>query len=256
MENIKPLSVLVTAGGTREDIDTVRSIANHSTGRLGSRIADIFYKNGAEVTFLCGEVLQGVMPRAHETVKIRSVAQLAEKLKYLLKKNTYDCVIHAMAVSDYTPYNTVDVNELTDSIIKGIYGQSLSQEEMRLRIIDTITARSTVFDKKISSKSPYLALILEQTPKVIGMIKELQPKTLLVGFKLLSGATERELTDAGLKLIKSCGCDYVVANDLSEISGDTHRALLIDKSGIIREAGTKSEVALMVYECVKKGLVE
>lgn len=248
MRENKALSVLVTAGGTREDIDTVRSIVNHSTGRLGGLIADLFYQNGADVTFLCGETAADIAPCVNKTIKIRSVAQLEQTIIELLKENDYDCVIHCMAVSDFTPHLTVDVDDLAEAISKEIYDSGLSCDEMTERIKNVILNGSGNADeKKISSKSPYLALILKQTPKVIGRIKELRPNTLLVGFKLLSGVSEHELVEAGLKLIKSNGCDYVVANDLKDISEDTHKAVLINKSGIVSRAGTKKDIAEMIY---------
>jgi len=71
------VSVLVTAGGTQEDID-------HAAGRLGSLIADAFLRDGAKVTYLCGETSELPVSCTCDIIKIRNVAQLVETLDTLL----------------------------------------------------------------------------------------------------------------------------------------------------------------------------
>ena len=49
---IRGKKVLITAGGTRESIDPVRYIGNHSSGKMGVALAEVAYNNGAEVVLV------------------------------------------------------------------------------------------------------------------------------------------------------------------------------------------------------------
>lgn len=249
MQGQKSVSVLITAGGTREAIDAVRSIANHATGRLGAAIADAFLQGGARVDYVCGE--GAVLPAfsgAAVTV-IRDVAQLTETLDKLLRENSYDYVIHAMAVSDFTPHSIGTAHGMAERLGRELYGLQLSEEALTARILSVLLGGGEwKTGGKISSQTPYLMMTLKQTPKVIGRIKAARPGVVLVGFKLLSGVSEGELISAGTGLMEKNGCDYVLANDLQEISGESHQALLLGPGGVVGRAGTKTEIAQMIFK--------
>ena len=55
-QDLADLSVTITAGPTREAIDPVRYISNHSSGKMGFAIAEAFAKRGANVTLIAGPV--------------------------------------------------------------------------------------------------------------------------------------------------------------------------------------------------------
>jgi len=247
------MNVLITAGGTREDIDSVRSVSNHATGRLGSLIADSFAKEGAEITYICGE--SAILPSCGniEIIRVRNVNGLIETIETLLHKSLFDCVIHSMAVSDYTPQTVLSIDEITKSIIDTLQEPEIPQNQLYDRIRTAIMeCGKPLSNKKISSKVPDIALLLKQTPKVIGRIKSIQPDTLLVGFKLLSGVSEKELLQAGQNLLTQNSCDFVLANDLENIERDLHKAILIDKNGVLQRANTKREIAEIIYKCVSE----
>ena len=208
------MRVIVTAGGTKEDIDPVRGITNYSTGRLGSLIATRFISVGATVTYIRGE--NAATPEAHpnlQIITIRNTNQLNNELVSSLTSQQYDAVIHTMAVSDYAP-------EVTHTT-------------------------------KISSDAPYIQLTLKRLPKVIKRIKEIQPNTKLVGTKLLVDANEEELAQAALKQMAESKSDYVLANSLKDIHGDRHKAYLFNSDGLVSKAETKQEIAEMIYEVLK-----
>ena len=71
------LSVLVTAGGTREPIDSVRFVGNRSSGRMGFALADECARRGATVTVVAANVS---LPRAEgiEYVDVQTAAELDE----------------------------------------------------------------------------------------------------------------------------------------------------------------------------------
>ena len=103
LETEKPLqglSLLVTAGPTREEIDPVRFITNYSTGRMGYAVAQAGWLLGAEVTLISGPV-DLPLPKAYRTVKVRTAQEMHEAV--LREKDGADIIVKAAAVADYTP---------------------------------------------------------------------------------------------------------------------------------------------------------
>ena len=248
------MRVLVTSGGTLEDIDTVRAVVNHSTGSLGSLIAQRFALGGAQVVYLRGEKAACPQTTPHQTITIRGTSQLSVTLKELLNRQRFDCVIHAMAVSDFTPAGTLTAQDIAIAIGEQLNaGQPLTQHTVTAALH---SATKTPGRAKISSRDGDLLLALKQTPKVIEMIKALQPNTLLVGFKLLSGASESELIAAGNRLTCENKCDFVLLNDLADINGDKHKAMLLQEGQVVGRAATKQEIASLIFDNVTRRLTE
>ncbi|MDO5350138.1 MAG: bifunctional phosphopantothenoylcysteine decarboxylase/phosphopantothenate--cysteine ligase CoaBC [Lachnospiraceae bacterium] len=92
--------VLVTAGPTREAIDPVRYITNHSTGKMGYAIAKAAARRGAEVTLVSGPVELKAL-RFVKTVPVESAREMFEAVTSLAGEQ--DAVIKAAAVADYRP---------------------------------------------------------------------------------------------------------------------------------------------------------
>ena len=96
------MNILITSGGTSEKIDQVRSITNHSTGQLGKIISEQFLEAGFSVTLVTTPT--AVQPKAHPCLTKVIIKDVAE-LQTVLEKETptHQVLIHAMAVSDYSP---------------------------------------------------------------------------------------------------------------------------------------------------------
>ena len=97
--------VLVTAGPTRESIDPVRFITNHSTGKMGYAVARQAMLRGAEVTLVSGPVSIDPPPFVN-VVNVSSAQDMFEAVK-----ENYagaDIIIKTAAVADYTPESTAD----------------------------------------------------------------------------------------------------------------------------------------------------
>ena len=97
--------VLVTAGATREAIDPVRFITNHSSGKMGFAIARAAMLRGAEVTIVAAHT-DVAPPMFCEVVPVVSAADMFEAVAERAPES--DIVIKAAAVSDYTPETTGD----------------------------------------------------------------------------------------------------------------------------------------------------
>jgi phosphopantothenoylcysteine decarboxylase/phosphopantothenate--cysteine ligase len=97
-ETWKGLHVLVTAGPTREPIDTVRFLSNRSSGRMGYALAEAAARRGARVTLVSGPT--ALHPPAEvDRVSIETAAEMAAAVEEHF--DAADVVIKAAAVSDF-----------------------------------------------------------------------------------------------------------------------------------------------------------
>jgi len=169
--------ILITCGPTWVPIDAMRIISNRSSGELGQRMALDMAQNGAKVTLLEGPVVRRLDSKL---VKIRPFIFYDEFLKLIKKEliKKYDVVLHAAAVSDY----------------------KVKQPSRT----------------KLSSHLKTLNIALTPTQKIIHLIKRLNSKVFLVGFKLESSMTKRLAVEKTQGLFKKAQCDLVIANSLTE----------------------------------------
>jgi phosphopantothenoylcysteine decarboxylase/phosphopantothenate--cysteine ligase len=94
------LRVLVTAGGTREPIDSVRFIGNRSSGRMGVALADEAARRGADVTLVAANVT--IPPQAGvETVTVETTEELAAAVRERFPGA--DVLVMAAAPADFRP---------------------------------------------------------------------------------------------------------------------------------------------------------
>ena len=96
-------TVLVTAGGTREPLDSVRFVGNRSSGRMGVALADVARERGARVTLLAANLLVPA-PAGVEVVPTPTAADLRREA---LAREDADVILMAAAVSDYRPAESV-----------------------------------------------------------------------------------------------------------------------------------------------------
>ncbi len=123
-------------------------------------------------------------------IEVETVEEMLEAIGKELKAEKYDVVVLAAAVSDFRVKEKANV--------------------------------------KIKSGRP-LTLELEPTPKIIDLVKGLQPDTFLVGFKAEMGLGEEELISAARKQIERAGSDLVVANTLEAFGSDENEVLLVGR---------------------------
>jgi len=94
------LHVLVTAGGTREAIDSVRFIGNRSSGRMGVALAEAAARRGADVTLVAANVALPIPPGI-EVVRVESAAELADASRAAFA--AADVLLMAAAIADFRP---------------------------------------------------------------------------------------------------------------------------------------------------------
>ena len=120
--NYKPLTgkkVVITSGGTIEDIDPVRYISNYSSGKMGVALADAAKNLGADVTLITTKDVS----KKYNIIKVKS----ALDMKFAVEKEfcNADCVSMAAAVADYRVKETApqkmkktDEDEITLTLVK------------------------------------------------------------------------------------------------------------------------------------------
>lgn len=206
------LRALITSGGTREPIDAVRFIGNHSTGRTGAALADLLQSAGIDVTLLHSEA--AIQPQSSEVQRRTYVSfkDLQAELHESLAKRNYDLIIHAAAVSDFS----VQAN-----------------------------------GEKIESQAP-MELKLIPNPKLIASLRELGgPDATVVGFKLTVNASPEKATNAVLRVFETGKCDLVVHNDLGQITGSEHKYNLYSPTSLLMKAADLNEMAQLIIETAK-----
>lgn len=242
-------NIIITSGPTNERIDAVMKITNMSTGALGSIFADtLLEKWGDEIGkiyYIAPKLCYRPKTVSDKiiSVVVDSTDDLINALRDICSRDQIDIVIHSAAVGDYKGDYVVRAEDLVKEIVEYCTQEgTVISEENLMRIF---RAPKAVCDDetKISSYEPNLMVKLGLTTKVIGLIKKMAPHAKLVGFKLLEGVSKEELFNVASKLLRTNNADYIVANDLSKIGKGKHWAMILDRSGVVKECHTKKEIA-------------
>ncbi|MDA9557624.1 bifunctional phosphopantothenoylcysteine decarboxylase/phosphopantothenate--cysteine ligase CoaBC [Vibrio sp.] len=120
---LKGKTVLITAGPTREAIDPVRYISNHSSGKMGFSLAEAAIKLGASVTLISGPVN---LPTPQQVDRINVVSAQDMYDAVMEKVPSHDIFIACAAVADYRPdtvatqkiKKTADKDDMTMTMTK------------------------------------------------------------------------------------------------------------------------------------------
>ncbi|MBP3710379.1 MAG: phosphopantothenoylcysteine synthase [Treponema sp.] len=246
----KPI-ILITAGGTSEPIDSVRSITNTGTGKLGSMLADTLATElpHATIFYVCARsAVKPNSPRM-QLVEIQTVHDLQTAVLSLTQEHCIDVVIHSMAVSDYTVASVTSVDSLARSV------QELSSNACDAAAIQQLLRNSDMrAGGKFSSHETAPLILLEQTQKILPLFRQKLPNAVIIGFKLLSGVPQTELIETAHRLLANNGCDFVLANDSTQIAGDNHTAHLVDAQKKTVSFKTKQEIARGITQAVVRKL--
>lgn len=228
--NYKPLAgkkIVITSGGTIEDIDPVRYISNYSSGKMGVALADAAKNLGADVTLITTKDVS----KKYNIVKVKS----ALDMKSAVEKEfcNADCVIMAAAVADYR------VKEIALQKMK-----KTNEDEITL----TLVKNPDILNELCSLKAR------GQEDKKAGNIachRDIRTSCpLIVGF---CAESENLIENAKEKIAKK-GCDYLIANDISRkdigFSSDYNEVTILDKNGGMKklERADKMTIAYKILE--------
>ncbi len=209
-------TAIVTAGGTKEPLDDVRVLTNRSKGTFGYAIARVLAELGLDVSVVCAPEVPLNAGFSIPDVRHTFFSSVASLQDIMRVRRKADIIFHAAAVSDFTPADPIQ--------------------------------------GKISSASEELVLRLKRTPKILDTLREhFGKEAFIVGFKLLSGVSWRELVDAALKQNKRARLNLTVANDGKNLKGGMHPVVLVTaEGGAINLVGHRQQVAEQLVAFVKK----
>src|SRR5690606_27962445 len=180
---------------------------------------------GFQIGFLHGMGSQ--LPEYNcELIGYTSFNDLSHKRKQLLSQTSFDAIIHAAAVSDYT---------VKDILING---QWLSAQAL----------------DKISLEED-IQFRLTKNPKLIDSLREFsQNKEIqIIGFKLTVSEDKKNQSDAIQSLFDHSDCDLIVHNDLKEMESlKEHHFHLYQKNKFLKTVTSKKELAQNLYEYLKE----
>ena len=163
-QDFADLSVVITAGPTREAIDPVRYISNHSSGKMGFAIAEAFAKRGAKVTLIAGPVNLAT-PQNVSRIDVISAQQMAEQAVSLAQKNAI--FIGCAAVADYR------VEQVAEQKIK----KTGDNDELTLKLVKNPDIIATV--AHLTQNRPFVVGFAAETQNVADYAKDkLQRKNL------------------------------------------------------------------------------
>jgi phosphopantothenoylcysteine decarboxylase/phosphopantothenate--cysteine ligase len=215
---LKGKKVIVTAGATREPIDPVRFISNHSSGKMGVALARAAWRRGAEVTLIAGHV-DIPLPAEIPTLNVDTVQEMSRSVAQNLP--AADVLIMAAAPADFRP-----VSEAPEKIKKG-------------------------------GKAAVPKIVLEPTQDILqSTIPKRKKKSVIVGFALettdgLKNAKaklkSKELDFVVLNDAKEPGAGF---------GGDTNRVTVIARDGKAEELElmSKADLAEILLDRVEREL--
>lgn len=163
-QDLADLSVVITAGPTREAIDPVRYLSNHSSGKMGFAIAEAFAKRGAKVTLIAGPVNLAT-PQNVSRIDVISAQQMAEQAVGFAQKNAI--FIGCAAVADYR------VEQVAEQKIK----KTDDNDELTLKLVKNPDIIATV--AHLNENRPFVVGFAAETQNVADYAKDkLQRKNL------------------------------------------------------------------------------
>ncbi|WKD59220.1 bifunctional phosphopantothenoylcysteine decarboxylase/phosphopantothenate--cysteine ligase CoaBC [Corynebacterium caspium] len=224
--------VLITAGGTQEDIDPVRFIGNRSSGKQGFALAELAAQRGAQVNLVVGDTDELPTPAGAHITKVRSAREMAAAVADLAPQA--DIVIMAAAVADFRP-----ANPAAAKLKKGQHDESLAQLEM----VENPDILSTTVKRR--------------------SVGEIPAETVIVGFAAETGDAQHSPLELAQAKLHRKGCDLLIYNDVS--AGKTFGAptnegwILSEKDSVSpRELqfGSKQVVAAQILAAIDELLKE
>ncbi|MDF2978606.1 MAG: dfp [Actinomycetospora sp.] len=212
--------VVVSAGGTAEPLDPVRTLGNRSSGRQGYALARVAAQRGADVTLVAGTVSDLDPPAAVDLRRVQTTVQMREAVLEAAK--AADVVVMAAAVSDFRP--------------------------------------ASVSAGKIKKGDDAPSIPLEFNPDILReLVTEDVPRRLVVGFAAETGDERGSVLEYGRAKLERKGCDLLVVNAVGagrafEVEDNEGWLLGADGSSAPLPMGSKAALAARVWDAVAERL--
>ena len=210
--------LLITAGGTREELDPVRFLANHSSGRQGWALAHAALVRGARVRLAAANVALETPPGA-DRLDVGSAAELAELVAAQLGQ--VDALVMAAAVADFTSVGRAD--------------QKIKKDESAPDSVPTLALARTqdILRHSVVSRGG-------------------AARPAIVGFAAETGGDGAAALDLARQKARRKGADLLVFNDVSAgvFGTEDNEVRILDRDGeeVAHAAGSKTLVAHAVLD--------
>lgn len=196
--------VVITAGPTREALDPVRYLSNHSSGKMGFAIAQACVEAGASVTVIAGPVSLATPDRVHR-INVTSAEQMLHASEVAVDAGA-DIFIATAAVADYRP--------------------------------------AGVADQKIKKSADKLTLELVRNPDIVATIAARRHKPFVVGFAAETQDVEAYARDKlARKKLDMIACNDVARSDIGFQSDDNALTIIWSEGSEVLEKASKAEIA-------------
>ena len=182
-QDLAGVDVLISAGGTREALDPVRYLGNHSSGKQGYALARVAAQRGAHVTLVSGAVSDPGDPAAVEIVHIDSADELSREMH--ARAPDADVIIMAAAVADFRPV--------------GVAGAKIKKGDQGPAPIE------------LATNPDILAGLV--AARAEGSVPA---ATTIIGFAAETGDAEGGVLDHGRAKLRRKGCDLLVVNAVGD----------------------------------------
>lgn len=245
----KKLNILVTAGATSEPIDPVRMVTNISSGQTGLKICQ-HLSDKFQVTLIGSSSLKDKITNLNSSIKYieyLTFKDLELRLKETLENHNYDVVIHLAAVSDYSPDKLYYENQT----IKLPTKDKISLGETK----DFTQNAQTGSNLKSAESKSQFTIEFKKNKKLIDQIKSFSKNKdiKLIGFKLLRTEDLNKIQFEIDKILKSS--DYVVVNDLKNISDKQHIYEIHNHEGLVFHGQSKNDLSSDLLKIIEGGPV-
>ncbi len=222
-------TIVLTAGGTREPIDDVRFVSNVASGALPAAIADVLLQLGHDVHYIHGP---GAIRPGHAVLDLDLTTTPPEAVEAQTRAWLADAIERrarlARGALTLRPIRTAhEVATTLREVCTTLQPEAVACAMAVADFAPVATAG------KLSSRQTTLTLEMAATAKAIDGVKPAAPKTRLLGFKLLSGATESQFCEAAKRQIERANADLVFCNDMQDLNQGRRRGLLIGHDGTI-----------------------
>ena len=213
--------LVVSVGGTREDLDPVRFLGNRSSGRQGFAIVERALARGAEVTAVVGTV-EVPAPAGARVIAATTASDMREAL--LGEQASADAIVMAAAVADFKP---------------------------------EVTAPSKI--KKSDDREPEPIRLVRNPDILVELVSRRPEGQVVVGFAAETASSDDELLALARAKAERKGCDLLVVNDVGggRVFGQadtTVRVLAAGGEVLAEVSGGKSAAADAVLDEVAKRL--
>ena len=231
---LKGKKILITGGATFEQIDPVRFIGNHSSGKQSIEIAKVLHEMGADVTLIAGNIREVIQLPREKIIRVKTAQEMFDAVAAILTPKPSSLERSSEDLASLAS----ESKRMRSSALcaKDDEGGMVKDDAARIDIFIGCAAVSDFKVKKISQQkikktaAKNLTLELEKNPDILEFVgTSKQRPALVIGF----AAESQNLEKFAREKLKKKNCDLIVANDVEDgkiFGSDETKAIFVSKN--------------------------